>query len=132
MARNSTSGHRPGGGIASNKRVEKPVRAGVRSEAINEKGVAQIGSSLGNHATDGRRSINPVEKLRGAQRPAGGPGGVPLGNAVAGNVGKGGPGAGRTLYGQSGVQRQYGSGGPEKPSGRPILEDFGPTVPGRR
>jgi hypothetical protein len=129
MARNSNStrGHRPGGGIASRQHVAKPVRTGQRAEAINEKGVAQIGSSMGNHATDGRRAVNPVEKVRGAPRPAGGPSGVPLGNAVAGNVGKGGVGTGRTLYGQSGTNQVHGKvAGSPKPWGADILSQFGP------
>jgi hypothetical protein len=40
------------------------------------------------------------------------PGSVPLGNAVAGNVGKGGPGTGRKLYGKSGSQCQTGPANP--------------------
>jgi hypothetical protein len=129
MAKNTP---RVGGGIRTNKLVEPKVRTGERGRAINERAVSQVGQSLGNKVQDSRRSINPAETLKGAARPAGGVGGVPLGNEVAGNVGKGGAGTGRTLYGQSGTNKQYGSGGPEKPSGRPILEDFGPTVPGRR
>src|SRR5262249_32267872 len=70
MARNSkaNAGHRPGGGIASRQHVEKPVRTGQRAEAISEKGTSQIGSAMGNHATDGRRAVNPVERVRGQQR----------------------------------------------------------------
>jgi hypothetical protein len=37
---------------------------------------------------------------------------VPLGNVVARNVGGGGPGTGRNLYGQSGFQSQYGASNP--------------------
>ena len=48
-----------------------------------------------------------------------GVGATKLGNEVALNVGGGGPGAGRTLYGQSGVQGQHGPvAGSTKPAGR--------------
>jgi hypothetical protein len=58
-----------------------------------------------------------------------------MGNKVALNVGKGGPGAGRTLYGKSGVQGQHGSVNPGQSrlgAGGDILREFGPDVPGRR
>ena len=83
-----------GGGINSNKRVEKPVRTGQRAEEVRHQGVSQIGQQMGNKITDRRGTVSgSVEKVRGELRPAGTPGSVPLGNAVAGNVGKGGPGA---------------------------------------
>jgi hypothetical protein len=53
-----------------------------------------------------------------------------LGNEVALNVGKGGPGAGRTMYGKSGSQQQYGSpAGQPKPQGADILSSFGAGSP---
>jgi hypothetical protein len=53
---------------------------------------------------------------------------VPFGNQVALNVGPGGCGTGRTLYGQAGSQ---GSHGPTNPGNAPaknrdILSEFGP------
>jgi hypothetical protein len=51
---------------------------------------------------------------------------VPFGNAVALNVGKGGPGTGRTIY-QRGTQGQQGEvAGSPRPQGRDILSSFGP------
>jgi hypothetical protein len=97
-------GHRPGGGIASRQRVEKPVRTGQSREGINPRAVSQIGSSFGNHVTSRtQKATGAVERLRDAPRPTAAQ--VELGNRCALNVGKGGPGAGRTLYGQSGLQR---------------------------
>jgi hypothetical protein len=105
-----------GGGINSNKRVERPVKTGSRAEAISERGTSQIGQSLGNHITDRRGTVSrAIEPVRGSLRPAGGPGGIKLGNELAGNVGKGAPGAGRNLYGKSGTNQQYGQANPGGP-----------------
>lgn len=49
---------------------------------------------------------------------------VPLGNDLATNVGKGGPGAGRTVY-RSGSQAQTPPAR-EMPAGRDTLSEFGP------
>jgi hypothetical protein len=52
-----------------------------------------------------------------------------LGNQVAGNVGGGGPGKGRVLYGQSGLQGQHGAPAPGNPRPVPsehIISSFGP------
>jgi hypothetical protein len=48
---------------------------------------------------------------------------VPFGNEVALNVGKGGCGTGRTLYGQAGSQGTHGATNPgsPRPPGRGIL-----------
>jgi hypothetical protein len=53
-----------------------------------------------------------------------GVGTVPLGNEVAKNVGRGGAGTGRKLYGQSGSQQQYGApeGKPAPKGGRDALD----------
>jgi hypothetical protein len=110
MAKRNSSG--AGGGINSRQRVEKPVKYGVNARAINERGVSQIGQSMGNHITEGRRKVDgAVEKVRGELRPAGGPGGIKLGNELAGNVGKGGPGVGREVM-RSGAQGVHGQPNP--------------------
>jgi len=93
--------------------------------------VSQIGSSLGNHATEAsgklRNAVEPVHV--GAM---GGMGSVPLGNAKALDVGKGGAGTGRVIYG-SGTNKTYGPvAGTSRPQGRDILNDFGPDSPGVR
>jgi hypothetical protein len=93
--------------------VEKPVRVGDRAKIVNPRAVSQVGQSLGNKSSaEGRRKVNPTETTYGARSAAGKPGGVPLGNAIATNVGAGKPGAGRNLWGQSGSQKQWGPSAP--------------------
>ena len=109
------SGHRPGGGIASKQHVSIPVRTGTGSRDVMPGGAAQLGQKQGDHVTregstgyrgeplHSGRSFNPTK----------------FGNELAGNVGKGGPGAGRTLYGQSGSQGRHGPvAGSPRPQGR--------------
>jgi len=127
MKRGGNAGHRPGGGIASRQRVEKPVKVGAQAREMRPQGVSQIGSSMGNRATNGGRTISgAVEAVQGSALPQGLS--VPLGNQVALNVGKGGPGAGRTLYGKSGSQGQHGSVNP----GLPRPSSTGEIFPGFR
>jgi len=121
---NRNSGHQPGGGIASRVNVEPRVRTGTGSRGTHPGGVAQLGQHTGDKATHGDSKGSgyrgePLHNNKSFQP-------VPFGNQVALNVGKGGCGTGRTLYGQAGSQGQYGSGGPAKPAGRDILGDFGP------
>jgi hypothetical protein len=128
MAANRNSGHRPGGGIASNKVVQKPVRTGQPARQYHQGGVSQFGESVGAHTTNKGETAYRGDKVRGAYRPPGTPGSVPLGNQLATNVGVGGPGKGRTLYGQSGLQGQHGqpasSNAPTKV--RDTLAEYGP------
>jgi hypothetical protein len=91
------SGNRKGGGSESRVVREVPVRVGNRSDVVNPRGVSQVGHSLGNHVAESARKGRPVENVYAGRLPAGGPGGVPLGNAKALDVGKGGPGAGRDV-----------------------------------
>jgi hypothetical protein len=106
------SGHRPAGGYGSKQIVRPPVRTGQRAQQMHQSGVSQIGESVGDHITKrGGSSGYRGDPVRGGLRPAGSPGSVALGNQVAGNVGGGGPGKGRTLYGQSGVQGMHGATG---------------------
>ena len=118
-----------GGGINSNKLVHPGVRTGDLRKGKNPRAVSQIGSSIGNHSTENRRTLTKaVEKMAGPRGIS-----VPLGNEIATNVKGGGPGAGRVLYGQSGTNQVYGSvAGNPKPQGRDILSEFGPDVGGRR
>jgi hypothetical protein len=104
-----------GGGITGKNVIRPGVRTGQPAREMRPAGVSQIGSSMGNHATQtGKVLRGAVEPIAGRAKPS-----VPLGNDVALNVGKGGPGAGRTLYGQSGTQGQYGSvSGSPRPAGR--------------
>lgn len=128
-----SSNRKVGGGIRSNVNREVGVRNGAPRREMSPRGVSQIGSSLGNHATERpgelKRAVEPVVTgKRGIS--------VALGNEVAKNVGAGGPGAGRTQYGKSGTQSVHGApAGQPKPQGRDILNDFGPdsaNVRGRR
>jgi hypothetical protein len=103
---NNTGGRRPGGGIGSRVNVEKPVRVGNRAEAINERGVSQIGQSMGNKATDHTKRLASIEPVRGQQRRPTQPSGFPLGNEVAAKT-VCGPGGSREVM-RSGTQGQKG------------------------
>jgi hypothetical protein len=116
------SGHRPGGGIASRVNVQPSVRTGSGSKSTRPAGVSQIGYQVGDHTTNRPGSSGyRGEKLHSPERnfqP------VPFGNEVALNVKGGGPGTGRTLYGQSGLQGQHGPvAGTRRPQGRDILNN---------
>lgn len=126
MAKN---GSRVGGGINSNKLVHPGVRTGQRGREVRPAGVAQIGSSIGNHATEHARKLTGgVEKVRGEFRPPGGPSGVMLGNQKALDVGKGGAGTGRDVQ-RSGSQ---GTWGPTNPGLGRIANTKGEWPDGRK
>src|SRR5713101_1831835 len=114
-----------GGG--ANSKVVRQV--GIKSGSANIKAIspaaaADIGIKKGNHASEGggktlQRPADPLIKATPKDR-------VPMGNAVATNVGKGGPGAGRTVH-RSGSQGQHGpAAGSAAPQGRDILSAFSP------
>jgi hypothetical protein len=114
MTKSKAGGHRPGGGIASKQHVRKPVRTGQQRERVVPAGVAQIGQRQGNHVTNkGSTGYGGANLLAGTGYPS------KLGNQVALNVGKGGCGTGRTLYGQAGSQGCHGAPaqGNPKPAG---------------
>ena len=118
---NRDSGHRPGGGIASNKITERPIRTGTGSRGTRPAGVQMLGTMQGNHVTThgGGATGYTGERLHNDKsfQP------VKFGNEVALNVGKGGCGTGRTLYGQAGSQGTHGATNPgsPRPQGRGIL-----------
>jgi len=118
---------RSGGGLTSNKlkNVRQGTREAPKVRAANVKAVAEQGAMRGNHATDtGDFPFKREPLYQGASFQP-----VALGNTLTTNVGKGGPGAGRTLYGQSGTVKQYGeAAGAPKPAGRDVWADF----PGNR
>jgi hypothetical protein len=103
MAKNM-SGHKPAGGVGSKNIVRPGVRTGAAATGYNPGRVGQIGSALGNHAEHGPVRGDPREAPHTA-RPAGGE--MRLGNEVATNVGKGGPGTGRRVM-ASGSQGMHG------------------------
>jgi hypothetical protein len=114
------SGSGGGGGYGSRQHVEKSVRTGTGSRSARPAGVAQIGVTQGDHITNKSDTGYRGEKLHNDRtfQP------VKFGNELATNVGKGGPGSGRTLYGQSGLQGQHGSvAGVPRPQGRGILNN---------
>lgn len=102
-----------GGGITSNKLVQTSVRAGApRANVMSPAGVAQ----------QGLKHAFIAEPLSRATMKS-----VPLGNQVALNVGKGGPGSGRTVM-RSGTQGTHGQViASTRPAGRDILGEFGPN-----
>jgi hypothetical protein len=103
-----------------------PVKVGVRTGPPNTKvvspsGAAHIGRSVGNHAENKTTSRPPTPLVTGTKPQ------VPLGNAVALNVGRGGPGKGYVNHGPSGSQGQHGPAVQgSTPQPRDILSDFAP------
>lgn len=120
------SGVGSGGGKGMNKNVQPSVRTGTGSRGTRPAGVSQIGYSVGDKATHERGGTGyRGEKLHNDRnfQP------VKFGNEIAGNVGKGGCGTGRTLYGQSGTQGTHGATNPGNApaKNRDILNEFGPN-----
>jgi hypothetical protein len=106
-----TKGHKPAGGPKSKNVTEPRVRTGSGSKGISEGWVSQRGNKVGNHITDDKNTGYRGEpKFTGKNFQP-----VKFGNEVALNVGKGGCGTGRTLYGQSGSQGTHGATNPGKP-----------------
>src|SRR5262245_5565943 len=107
-----------GGGITMSKNVSPPVRTGSPSKATSPCAANQLGASTAFKKEN-------VEVGPGGSR-------VPLGNEVALNVGKGGPGANRTVM-RSGSQGTHGNVNPGhvRPRQGYEITDFGPDIPGR-
>jgi hypothetical protein len=101
-----------GGGILGNKNVNVGVRTGLGSKGSSPGAAAQIGASTAfkKEEIDAGRGYNPTK----------------YGNEIATNVGKGGPGTGRTTH-YCGSQ---GTHGPVNPGNsvpaKDILRSFGP------
>jgi hypothetical protein len=94
-----------GGGYGSKNVVNPNVKIGSGSTGIRPSYTNAPGSHFGDHSTDGTST-----GYRGPKREDGKsfqP--VPFGNQVALNVGKGGCGTSRTLYGQAGSQGTHDS-----------------------
>src|SRR5262249_26136607 len=114
------SGHRPGGGIAS-RPLTIPVRTGSGNRGVREGGAESIGKSYGSHITNKSDTGYRGPKFHSDRNP---PMSVPFGNQKALDVGKGGPGSGRTLHGQAGSQGTRGPvAGSPRPQGRDILSN---------
>jgi hypothetical protein len=112
-----------GGGIASNKHVSIPVRVGGPARKVKPAGAAQFGRAQG-AMRDGAKvtSRNSAEPVFCGPLP--GVGSQKLGNEVAGNIGAGGPGAGRVVR-RSGFQSPTPPVQPRE-QGRDTLAEFGP------
>ena len=125
-----TMGNKVAGGIGSRVVNPQGVRNGTPARGINPAAVAQLGGVYGNHSTD-HSKVLPYrgEDYLVGKTPAGGA--VPLGNQIATNIGKGGPGTGREVF-RCGSQ---GSPGPVRSpiaTGRDTLAEFGPDTSNAR
>ena len=112
---------RSGGGEGSRQHVRTPIKAGpANTKKISVSAAANQGLSKGNHAMNNgktlQRPADPLVQKRVAQ--------VPSGNAVALNVGRGGPGAGRVVN-PCGSQGQHGPVNPGANSGSSALGGAG-------
>ena len=107
-----------------NKNVGVGVRAGPpNTKIISPAAASRIGGHYGNHA-EGVTVRPPPQPLVTGTRPQ-----VPLGNALATNVGQGGPGAGRNVQ-LRGAQGQHGPAAPGQP--RPQGQDIFVSFPGKK
>jgi hypothetical protein len=114
-----------GGGIGS--RVHREVRHNPKAnvKGVRPAGVQMLGTKQGNHIMeDGKTSYRGERWDHGVSFQP-----VPMGNTLTNNVGLGGPGKGRTLYGQSGTQQQYGAANPGNapPAGDALAGWAGPN-----
>jgi hypothetical protein len=116
--------NKPAGGLGSRVVKDVGVRTGQPARGISPRGVSQIGASIGNHSTDQGTNLSyKGEKWFDGKTPAGGA--VKLGNELATRVGKGGPGADRTVM-RCGSQTGVSPTRSPNASGRDILGSFGP------
>jgi hypothetical protein len=104
-------GHVPGGGIASNKITERPIRTGTGSHSTRPGYVSQLGNKVGNHITDDKNTGYTGERMHDGRdfHP------VMLGNQKALDVKGGGPGRGRDPAMRSGSQGTHGPTNPGMP-----------------
>ena len=127
----SGSGGR-GGGPGSRSFSNVTTYFGGRpSDRVSPGGVSQVGENIGNHATDGggktlRGGVEPMMSGKLMR-----PGQPEMGNTLAAAT-VCGVGGSRTII-PTGGQGQHGPvAGKPAPQGRPILEEFGPNIPGRK
>jgi hypothetical protein len=104
MAMNKAPGSQ---GLQSSKLVKPPVRTGKAATGVRPGYPDNLGNMRGNHVT-GQGSVpanlTPMQTVKP-------PISVPLGNAIATNVGAGGPGTGRVVR-PTGTQGQWGAANP--------------------
>jgi hypothetical protein len=131
MKKQSSGRSQAGGGINSRVNVSVPVRTGTPARGISPGAASQIGSAIGNKVTEevGGKIAYRGENYLVGKTPAGGA--VPLGNQLATRVGKGAPGADRTVH-ACGSQQGVSPVRSPNASGVDILRQYGPDVSGRR
>jgi hypothetical protein len=116
-----------GGGITSNKLVSVGVKGGSRTtQVVSPRGLSQLGAAQGGKLTrEGSfTGVNSSLPVFAGNKPAA----TALGNALTNNVGKGGPGTGRTTL-VRGTQGVHGPvAGPNPIQGREILGAYGPET----
>jgi hypothetical protein len=108
--------HKPAGGLGS-KVVRKSSlpKTEPKARLINPRAVSQLGTAVD------PRAVEKLDAGRGYATPVG----------PTSNMGQG-PGANRTLYGQSGTQKTYGPvDRGSTPPARDILSGFGPEKSSR-
>jgi hypothetical protein len=122
-----------GGGPNSRQVVHPGVRTGQPAVGRGIGRVAQIGNKVGDHTTENGKGTGYRGDPMFMKAPAGGA--QVLGNAKALDVGKGGPGTGRTVM-ATGSQGQHGAANPGErnmPSGPdPLSPWFGSNNSARR
>jgi hypothetical protein len=101
-----------GGGYGSRNIVRPGVRNGTPGRGWNPGNVGQIGQMLGEHSTESGGGLRGAYEPPSAPRPAAAE--MRLGNEVATNVGKGGPGSGRQVMktGSQGTHGEVNRGSP--------------------
>jgi hypothetical protein len=111
-------GHRPAGGISSNKVVHRPHgKTEPRANAYRPAGVSQYGGMQGSHVTERRESDYRGEPKRGGR-------GYEPPGMISDPVKAVGVGGGRTIYscGSQGTQGAVNPGNPRPNTYREALE----------
>jgi hypothetical protein len=109
---------RSGGGITSNKLVRPGVKNPTQTRSISPTGASELGSAMGSLKGHGN-AATPLFDGKAVPQ-------TNFGNEVARNVGKGGPGTGRTVY-KTGTQQMHGAAAGTRPPASPdTLREFGP------
>lgn len=106
-------GNKPAGGKGSKAMAPRASAyfTGRPSNIVRPAGAAGLGSMYGDHTERGATNFRGEKLMAGKAS-----GQVPMGNELTTNVGGGGPGKGRTLYGQSGTNQTYGPPAPGNPA----------------
>jgi hypothetical protein len=110
------------GGGRSKVRSGQAPKTGAANRAVSPLAVSRLGEHVGNHSMDKGNLPYHREPLFAGRAHTG----AALGNDLATNVGKGSPGAGRTVY-RIGCQATHGAPAQgTMPKPRDILSEYGP------